>query len=94
MIGLAADALTALAAVISAIFFTAGTIGLLRFSDLRTRLHALTKADTLGLGFAALAVLPQVDSIGAAAKVVVIWLVALASAATSAHLLASPEPAR
>lgn len=40
-----------------AFFFTAGTLGLLRFSDLRSQLHALTKADNLGLGliFAAVA---------------------------------------
>ena len=31
-------------------FFLAGTVGLLRFPDTLTRLHALTKADNLGLG--------------------------------------------
>ena len=31
-------------------FFLAGTVGLLRFPDSLTRLHALTKADNLGLG--------------------------------------------
>ena len=35
-------------------FFVAGSIGLLRFPDAPTRLHALTKADTLGLGLVAL----------------------------------------
>ena len=33
-----------------AFFFMAGTIGLLRFPDTLTRLHALTKVDNLGLG--------------------------------------------
>jgi len=33
-----------------AVFFLAGTLGLLRFPDVYTRLHALTKADNLGLG--------------------------------------------
>ena len=32
------------------LFFVAGSIGLLRFPDTVSRLHALTKADTLGLG--------------------------------------------
>ena len=31
-------------------FFLAGTVGLLRFPDALSRLHALTKADNLGLG--------------------------------------------
>jgi multicomponent Na+:H+ antiporter subunit G len=32
------------------LFFLLGTIGLLRFPDVYTRLHAVTKCDTLGLG--------------------------------------------
>jgi multicomponent Na+:H+ antiporter subunit G len=32
------------------LFFLLGTIGLLRFPDVYTRLHAVTKADTLGVG--------------------------------------------
>jgi len=34
----------------SGFFFLAGTVGLLRFPDVHSRLHALTKADNLGLG--------------------------------------------
>ena len=87
-----ADLISVLAAVAAAAFFTAGTIGLLRFPDLRSRLHALAKADTLGLGFVIIALLPQVQTVGAAAKLILIWLLALAAAATSAHLLATEEP--
>ena len=36
--------------VFGAVFYTAGTAGLLRFPDVYSRLHALTKADNLGLG--------------------------------------------
>jgi multicomponent Na+:H+ antiporter subunit G len=32
------------------LFFLLGTIGLLRFPEVYTRLHAVTKADTLGVG--------------------------------------------
>jgi monovalent cation/proton antiporter MnhG/PhaG subunit len=39
-------------------FFLAGTVGLLRFPDTLTRLHALTKADNLGLGLIMLGLLP------------------------------------
>lgn len=86
------DIVTVVAALIGAAFFTAGTVGLIRLPDLRSRLHALAKADTLGLGFVILALLPQSGSPGAAAKLVLVWLLALAAAATSAHLLATREP--
>ena len=49
-----------------AFFFLAGTVGLLRFPDALTRLHALTKADNLGLGLIVLGLLPQAD--GAAGR--------------------------
>ena len=42
-----------------AFFFLAGTVGLLRFPDSLTRLHALTKADNLGLGLIVLGLLPR-----------------------------------
>jgi len=44
------DILTILLLTAGAFFFLAGTVGLLRFPDVYTRLHALTKADNLGLG--------------------------------------------
>ena len=40
-----------------AFFFLAGTVGLLRFPDTLTRLHALTKSDNLGLGLVVLRLL-------------------------------------
>lgn len=88
-----ANAVTVIAALGATVFFTAGTVGLLRFPDLRSRLHALAKADSLGLGFVGLAVMVQVDSMGDAAKVALVWLLALATAATAAYLLASEEAA-
>jgi len=42
---------------LAALFFSAGTLGLLRLPDTLSRIHALTKADNLGLGLAALALL-------------------------------------
>ena len=41
-------------------FFVAGTVGLLRFPDSLSRLHALTKADNLGLGLVVLGLIPRV----------------------------------
>ena len=54
------DIFSLLAIAAGAFFFLAGTVGLLRFPDPLTRLHALTKADNLGLGLVVLGLLPQV----------------------------------
>ncbi|PXX93717.1 hypothetical protein DIT71_02645 [Marinobacter vulgaris] len=74
--------------VVGCLFFGVGTLGLFRFSDTLCRIHALTKIDNLGLGFIALALLPQASSLATGLKVVLIWLLALAASATSAHLVA------
>jgi multicomponent Na+:H+ antiporter subunit G len=69
-------------------FFMAGTIGLLRFPDALTRLHALTKADNLGVGLVVLGLLPLADGLLGALRLVAVWgLVQLASA-TVAQLVA------
>jgi multicomponent Na+:H+ antiporter subunit G len=69
-------------------FFLAGTVGLLRFPDTLTRLHALTKADNLGLGLVVLGLLPRVDSILAALKLICVWLLVLLAGATASQLIA------
>jgi len=69
-------------------FFLAGTLGLLRFPDVFTRLHALTKADNLGLGLVVLGLLPQMDSIHAMLKLLLIWLLVLFSGAIVSQMLA------
>jgi len=70
-------------------FFAAGTVGMLRFPDAFTRLHALTKADNLGLALTALGTGMLAWTWSAAVKLALIWgLVALASA-TSGHLIAA-----
>ncbi len=51
---LALDIFSALAIAAGAVFFLAGTVALLRFPDSLSRLHALTKADNLGLGLVVL----------------------------------------
>jgi len=68
-------------------FFLAGTVGLLRFPDSLTRLHALAKADNLGLGLVALGLIPRADSALSALKLIVIWVLVLLSGASSAQLI-------
>lgn len=71
-----------------AFFFLAGTVGLLRFPDALTRLHALTKADNLGLGLVVLGLLPRTGSLLAALKLVAIWMLVQLAGATVAQLIA------
>jgi len=70
------------------IFFLAGTCGLLRFPDTLSRLHALTKADNLGLGLVVIGLLPLADNVLAALKLVVVWVLVQLSGATVGQLIA------
>ncbi|RDJ24040.1 monovalent cation/H(+) antiporter subunit G [Bosea caraganae] len=83
-----ADAFTLLFVTAGAILFLAGTLGLLRFPDTLSRLHALSKADNLGLGLIVIGLLPQCDSVTAGLKLVCVWLLAQLSAATASQLIA------
>ncbi|MCG9760014.1 MULTISPECIES: cation:proton antiporter [Pseudoalteromonas] len=70
-------------------FFLAGTVGLWRFPDVLSRLHALTKADNLGLGFIIVGVIPLVTDAVDAVQLLVIWFAVMLSGAISCYLLAS-----
>ena len=69
-------------------FYLAGTVGLLRFPDAYTRLHALTKADNLGLALVVLGLLPQVGSVLAGLKLLLVWLLVILSSAVVSQLIA------
>ena len=81
------DLFTIAAVAAGAVFFLAGTVGLLRFPDALTRLHALTKADNLGLGLIVLGLLPRVDGVLTGLKLVTIWLLALLASAAASQLI-------
>jgi multicomponent Na+:H+ antiporter subunit G len=76
------------------VFFLAGTVGVLRFPDLYSRLHAVTKADNLGLGLVAAGLALQSGSIAVALKLLAVWLLALAASAGACYLIASDAYAR
>ena len=82
------DIATVLLVAAGAVFFLAGTVGLLRFPDPLSRLHALTKADNLGLGLVVLGLLPQADGVLAALKLIAVWLLAQLAGATVTQLVA------
>jgi multicomponent Na+:H+ antiporter subunit G len=84
----ALDAFSVIAILCGAFFYLAGTVGLLRFPDAYTRLHALTKADNLGLAFIVVGLLPQAGGFLAAAKLVLVWLLVLLSSAAVSQLIA------
>lgn len=71
-----------------AFFYFAGTVGLLRFPDVYTRLHALAKADNLGLGCMLAGLALQADSLAAALKLLLIWPLALAASAAVSYAIA------
>jgi len=73
---------------IGILFFLAGTLGLLRLPDPVSRLHALTKADNLGLLFLTLGLLVKAPNPFYGAKLVLVWLLVLAAGSTGAHLIA------
>jgi multicomponent Na+:H+ antiporter subunit G len=80
--------LSVLLLAVGLVFFVAGTVGLLRFPDVHSRLHALTKADNLGLGFVTLALALQAGGAWVALKLLLVWLLAMLAAATAAQLVA------
>ena len=85
---LALGFLTVLAVSAGAFFFMAGTVGLVRFPDTLSRVHALSKADNLGLGLVVLGLLLQAEGLLAGLKLVAVWLLALLAGATVTQLIA------
>lgn len=69
-------------------FFIAGTLGVLRFPDVYSRLHAVTKADTLGLGLLAIGLALRSEGLQPALLMLLIWVLVMASGATACQLLA------
>lgn len=69
-------------------FFLAGSMGLVRFPDVYTRLHALTKSDNVGLGLVLAGLAVQADSWFVAGKLLLIWMLVVLAGASVAHLIA------
>lgn len=73
---------------VAVVFFWAGTMGMLRFPDVYTRLHAMTKADNLGVGLTVVALIPIAPGFSEVLKLVLVWGFTLLAATTAAHLVA------
>lgn len=83
------DYLSLLFFIVAVFFYIAGTVALFRFPDLYTRLHALTKADNVGLGFTVLAVALQAEAWTEVFKLGLIWVMVLISSACVCFLIAN-----
>jgi multicomponent Na+:H+ antiporter subunit G len=84
----AIELLSGASLVAGAFFFLAGTAALLRFPDVYTRLHAIAKADNLGLGCTILGLLLRAGDFSSALKLVLVWLLVLAGSAAVGFLIA------
>ncbi len=69
-------------------FFVTAALGLLRFPDLYSRLHAITKTDTLGLGLLALGLALLDPSWRTCLILLLVWLLVMASGSVNCQLLA------
>lgn len=82
------DLLATILIITGLFFYLCGSIGLLRLPDLYSRLHALTKADNLGLGLLIFGMAIHAQDLLTALKLLLIWLAILAASAASAHMIA------
>lgn len=69
-------------------FFLAGSIGLLRLSDFFSRLHALAKADNVGLAFIMIGVAMLDGDPLNILKILMVWILVLVASSVSSHLIA------
>ncbi|MBE0514523.1 monovalent cation/H(+) antiporter subunit G [Sulfurimonas sp.] len=75
--------------LIGVLFFLIGTLGIIRFPDLYTRLHALSKVDNLGLGFLVIGLVLQARDLLVIVKLLFLWALVLFSSATISYILSS-----
>jgi multicomponent Na+:H+ antiporter subunit G len=85
------DGLSILLILAGLVFFAAGSAGMLRFPDVYTRLHALTKADNLGLGLVVLGLLIRAEALAPMLKLVLVWALVLVAGAAACHLVAQRD---
>lgn len=70
------------------LMFVTGTIGLLRFPDMLSRLHALTKVDNAALGLIVIGLLPYADGLAGAGKLILIWVLMQITGGTVSQMVA------
>lgn len=75
--------------LIGAILAVVGTIGVLRFPDFYTRLHAASVTDTAAATLAIVGMALLAPSLAVVFKLIVVWLFLFLTGPTSSHALAN-----
>jgi multicomponent Na+:H+ antiporter subunit G len=70
-------------------FFFAGSLGLARLPDVFARLHAVTKADNLGLGLTLGGLALQAADFAAVLRLGLVWVLVLAASTVSCFMIAA-----
>ncbi|NKZ05663.1 monovalent cation/H(+) antiporter subunit G [Actinomadura latina] len=83
----AAAAATAVLLLAGSAFCAVGALGMLRFPDLLTRLHAATKPQTIGLLLILAGVAPQAGSVSDAAPLLLVAVFQLITAPVTAQTI-------
>jgi len=73
--------------VVGALFFLVAAVGVVRLPDTLTRMHAATKAGTLGAGLMLLAASLAAADIGVSVRAAAIFLFLLVTAPIGAHVI-------
>jgi multicomponent Na+:H+ antiporter subunit G len=81
------DLVAGVLVLIGAFFVFVAAVGLLRMPDVYVRMHAATKAGTLGSGLLLLAVAVQAESLDVVLRAVAAVLFLIATTPVAAHLL-------
>ncbi|MFA1547349.1 monovalent cation/H(+) antiporter subunit G [Actinomadura chokoriensis] len=84
----AADAVTAVLLLAGAGFCAVGALGMLRFPDLLSRLHAATKPQTIGLLLVLAGLAPQADSVASSTPLLLVAVFQLITAPVTAQTIA------
>lgn len=71
-----------------AAFLVSGGVGLLRFPDFYTRIHAASITDSAGAGLILLGLLLRVDDIATAVRLLIIMFFLALTSPTATHVLA------
>ncbi|TDD76146.1 monovalent cation/H(+) antiporter subunit G [Actinomadura darangshiensis] len=81
------DIVSAVLLPLGAAFCAVGALGVLRFPDLLTRLHAATKPQTIGLVLVLAGVAPQAGSVTAATPLLLVAVFQLITAPVAAQTI-------
>jgi multicomponent Na+:H+ antiporter subunit G len=80
--------LSVLLVVLGACFFAVGAVALVRFPDALSRLHAVSKAASAGMGLTVMGLLLRASSVFLALKLLFVWGLVWVAGATGGQLAA------